>query len=366
MNPKIIALYLPQYHPTPENDEWWGKGFTEWTNVGKAKSLFKGHDQPKVPTELGYYDLRLPEVRKQQSEMAKEAGVTGFCYYHYWFGNGKRILERPFEEVLKSGEPDFPFCLCWANESWHSKFWNIDGKVQKKLLVEQKYPGDDDIISHFNALLPAFKDERYIKVNGKPFFMIYLPLAYNEVAHFIEMWKRLALENGLPGIYFVGHLVHGAEITEENIKKIKTLGFDSVNVAGLFRGIRHFKLSFIDKIMRKLFNRPNVLKYSQVLPYLIMESDKKSYVLPTITPCWDHTPRSGTGGDVLIDCTPELFEINIDTAIDFIKDHPEEEQIIILKAWNEWGEGNYMEPDLSHGRERLDTLRRSLKKFDVL
>lgn len=363
MKSRVIALYLPQYHPTPENDEWWGKGFTEWTNVGKAKALFKGHEQPKVPTELGYYDLRLPEVREQQAEMARDAGVSGFCYYHYWFGNGKRILERPFEEVLKSGSPTFPFCLCWANESWHSKFWNIDGTVQRKLLVEQTYPGDDDIIEHFFTLLPAFKDDRYIKVYGKPFFMIYLPLAYDNVSHFINLWQKLALDNGLPGIYFVGHLVHGNEITTDNIEKIKSLGFDSVNVAGLFRGIRHFKVSLCDRIRRKLFNRPNILKYSQVLPYLIMESDKKPYVLPTITPCWDHTPRSGSGGDVLIECTSELFEKNISDAVDFVSDHPEEEQIIILKAWNEWGEGNYMEPDLLHGRERIDILRDCLQRL---
>lgn len=365
MKPRIIALYLPQYHPTPENDEWWGKGFTEWTNVGKAKRLFKGHDQPKVPTELGYYDLRLPEVRKQQAELAKEAGVSGFCYYHYWFGDGKRILERPFEEVLKLKEPDFPFCLCWTNESWHSKFWNIDGTVQKKLLAEQRYPGDEDIINHFNTLLPAFQDDRYIKVDGKPFFMIYLPLAYGNVAHFIEMWQKLAKDNGMPGIYFVGHLVHGNDITPENIDKIKSLGFDSVNVAGLFRGIRHFKPSLFDKFMRKIFNRPNVLKYSKVLPFLIMESDKKPYVLPTITPCWDHTPRSGSGGDVLIDCTPELFKKNIIDAVDFVKDHSNEEKIIILKAWNEWGEGNYMEPDLRHGREKIETLKNCLDNLSV-
>ena len=149
MNPKILALYLPQFHPFPENDEWWGKGFTEWTNVGKAKKLYPGHYQPKVPSEFGYYDLRLPEVREAQVELAKEAGVTGFCYYHYWFEAGFEELERPFNEVVESGKPDFPFCLCWANESWYSKFWNKDGTAQKKLLAEQKYLGHDDEEKHF-------------------------------------------------------------------------------------------------------------------------------------------------------------------------------------------------------------------------
>ena len=137
MKARVIAFYLPQYHPTIDNDKWWGKGFTEWTNVGKAKPLFHGHYQPKVPADLGYYDLRLPEIREEQAKMAREAGIEGFCYYHYWFGNGKRELERPFNEVLRLGKPEYPFCLCWANESWHAKLWNKDGNYSSKMLIEQ-------------------------------------------------------------------------------------------------------------------------------------------------------------------------------------------------------------------------------------
>ena len=173
---KVIAFYLPQYHPTPHNNEWWGEGFTEWTNVAKAPKLFWGHYQPKVPADLGFYDLRIPEVREKQAELAKYAGVDGFCYYHYWFGNGRVELETPFNEVLKTGKPDFPFCLCWANETWSRKFWNKDGNVaQSTTLAEQTYPGMDDIISHFMNVLPAFKDPRYIKQDGMPVFMIYRP-----------------------------------------------------------------------------------------------------------------------------------------------------------------------------------------------
>ena len=153
---RVIAFYLPQYHPIPENDEWWGKGFTEWTNVGKAKPLFKGHYQPRVPADLGYYDLRLPIVREQQAEMAREAGVEGFCYWHYWFGNGKTLLAEIFDDVLKSGKPDFPFCLGWANHTWTRRNWNGAGKHKNEDLLLQTYPGEHDHIQHFYNVLPAF------------------------------------------------------------------------------------------------------------------------------------------------------------------------------------------------------------------
>ena len=176
MNPKILALYLPQFHPFPENDEWWGKGFTEWTNVGKAKPLFRGHDEPRVPTELGYYDLRLPLIREQQAQMAREAGVTAFCYWHYWFGNGRRLLADVFHEVLESGKPDFPFCLAWANHTWRAVGCTA-GNDSKAILMEQTYPGIDDAKAHFKLLLKAFRDERYVKVDGKPYLFIFDPVA---------------------------------------------------------------------------------------------------------------------------------------------------------------------------------------------
>ena len=168
---RIIAYYLPQFHPIPENDLWWGKGFTEWTNVGKSKPLFKGHDQPKLPADLGYYDLRIPEVREEQAKMAKFYGIEGFCYWHYWFGNGERLLDRVFKEVLESGKPDFGFCLAWANASWGGLPY---GDKYERLLKEQIYPGIEDYTNHFYEVLPAFKDSRYLKVDNKPIFTISL------------------------------------------------------------------------------------------------------------------------------------------------------------------------------------------------
>ena len=204
---RIIAFYLPQFHPIPENDLWWGKGFTEWTNVVKAKPQFRGHVQPKIPADLGFYDLRLPEVRKAQADMARECGVEGFCYWHYWFGNGKTLLERPFNEVLASGSPDFPFCLGWANHSWSNKTWQKNETFQKDtMFMEQTYGDEDDYIKNFYAVLPAVRDHRYITVDGKPLFFIFAPTAFNDLEHFVELWRNLANENGLKGIHFVGKM----------------------------------------------------------------------------------------------------------------------------------------------------------------
>ena len=244
---RVIAFYLPQFHPIPENDEWWGKGFTEWTNVGKAKPLFKGHYQPRVPADLGYYDLRMPEIREAQANMAKEAGVEGFCYWHYWFGNGKQLLEKPFNDVLNSGKPDFPFCLGWANHSWNNRSWSKHARWSEDMtLMEQTYPGEEEHTIHFYEVLKAFKDPRYIKVDGKPMFVIFKPLDIPKVTKFIKLWKKLAKENGLNGIHFVGVTANSSNYTfdKDGKKKFKPagvndcashyqhtldLGFDAVN-----------------------------------------------------------------------------------------------------------------------------------------
>lgn len=356
--PKVIAFYLPQYHPTPDNDKWWGKGFTEWTNVGKAKPLFPGHYQPKVPADLGYYDLRLPEVREAQAELAKEAGIYGFCYYHYWFGNGKMELERPFQEVLKSGNPDFPFMLCWANESWHKKFWNKDGKgSSKEMLIEQTYPGEKDIDAHFNYLLPAFKDNRYIKINGKPLFMIYNPLQYKDREYFMQRWHELAIENDLPGIEFICQIRDN--ITSDLCATLHQDGFTYVNTMRLWE-VFNFNLNvmrrFANRVKRILFNIPYSVDFSATFQRLITEEDEKEYILPTIVPNWDHTPRSGTSGTVLRNATPEVLRRQIEIIIKKASNKP----FVFLKSWNEWGEGNYIEPDIKYGHGFLNAIRSAL------
>ena len=202
---RIIAFYLPQYHKIPENDEWWGKGFTEWISVTQAKPLFKGHYQPKVPSTLGYYNLTNPEVREKQAELARNAGIEGFCYWHYYFGNGKRLLETPFNQVLRSGKPNFPFCLGWANHTWEKGSWHLHNKSSDNvILMEQKYPSKEDYVHHFNIVLEAFRDQRYITVDGKPLFLVFAPLNIPNAREFVDLWQQLAKKSGLKGIHFVG------------------------------------------------------------------------------------------------------------------------------------------------------------------
>ncbi len=365
--PKVIAFYLPQFHPIPENDKWWGKGFTEWTNVGKAKTLYKGHYQPRVPADLGYYDLRLPEVRKAQAELAKEAGVYGFCYWHYWFGNGKRLLERPFNEVLKSGKPDFPFCLGWANHSWEAKNWNsFDAKGKNKLLIKQEYLGEEDYKAHFYEVLPAFQDDRYISVNNKPLFYIYNPKDMPK--EFITIWNKLAKENGFNGIYFIGQIPLNEDENEAKIELLKK-GFDSVSIEPQRR--IYARKSFLQKA---LYRAKIILKYklrfrhrkvlildysSSISLFTRPEFDIKEDVTPCILAGFDHSPRSGYGHTFLYEnYNPKTFQKHVNTVFEIV--NKKENKIVFLKSWNEWAEGNYMEPDLKYGKAYIKALANAL------
>lgn len=356
---RLLAFYLPQFHPTKDNDKWWGKGFTEWTNVGKAKPLFWGHNQPRVPSDLGYYDLRLSSVREEQALLAKEAGIEGFCYYHYWFGNGEQQLELPFNDVLASGKPDFPFCLCWANESWHEKFWKNSKSRSIRVLKEQKYPGIDDDIQHFYKLLPAFQDKRYIKVNDKPLFMIYRPFDLPDANSFINLWNELAIKNGLTGIYF------SCQTNKPNqINKLRNVGFDNINInrlsntLGANSFVKTFRLTY-----NRIFNIPIIISYKKIIKYLTGEIEKELDISPIIIPGWDHTPRSGRAGYVLVGENSKLFEKHVRTAFDCVKNKPYDNRLVFLKSWNEWGEGNYIEPDLKHGKSFIEGLKKIISDF---
>ncbi len=360
-SPRLIAFYLPQFHPIDENNKWWGVGFTEWTNVGKAKKLFPGHYQPKVPSELGYYDLRLSEVRKNQAELARMHGIEGFCYWHYWFGNGKRLLETPFNQVVETKDPDFPFCLAWANDSWQAKLWNSEGIKIDRTLQEQLYLGKNDHINHFNTLLPSFKDHRYIRINDKPIFIIYKPFDFIDIKEFFELWNSLAKENGINGIHFI------AQTNDiENYDKLINMGFNSVNVVRLYD---YFKFGFSLKdrlfhyIKKKLLNYPSVHNYSNVSKYFSGIEDSYENVYPSIIPNWDHTPRSGKGGLVYKNSTPELFRKHVKAVLQKVSKKHKENNLVFIKSWNEWAEGNYMEPDLKFGRKYLEVLKDEILNF---
>lgn len=378
INPRIIGLYLPQYHPIPENDEWWGPGFTEWTNVAKAKPLFRGHYQPHIPADLGFYDLRVPEVREKQAELAREAGLEGFCYYHYWFGNGKQLLQRPFEEVLASGQPTLPFCLCWANHDWTNKTWKKGSSLRRDSMIMQMHYSMEDHIRHFQYVLPAFRDERYICVDGKPVFGVWAPNAIPEVENFIDLWQRLARENGLPGIHFIGYTNNAAGRTADgklslwdtqqagNIYKgVLSKGFDAVMSSGLFRAqsMCHGTLSMLWYYVSKNSPLPtsNRTDYERVMKHYYVSEDSWENVYPTLLPQWDRTPRAGSKTNMLTDATPAKFQKTVEEAIRLVGNKEPQHQLLFLKAWNEWGEGNYVEPDLKFGHGFIQAIRKAIE-----
>ena len=358
---KAIAFYLPQYHPIPENDEWWSKGFTEWTNVTKAKPLFKGHYQPDLPSDLGFYDLRLPEARRSQADLAREYGIHGFCYWHYWFGNGKRILERPFNEVLKSGEPDFPFFLGWANHTW-SGIW--DG-CPDKVLIKQTYLGKSDYKSHFDNVLDAFRDQRYMKIDGKPIFLVFLPMEIPDPILFTDYWNELAIQMGFPGIYFIG-------LSSDPTWNYKAYGFDAFSSHPPKDIIDRIPENFTKKLFRKLFRKdynqflkdyfsiPYRYKYEDLIDYIIPDVSSEKNFFPCIIPNWDNTPRSGINGLVFENAEPEMFRKLLKKAIEMVAKNNSEEQIIFIKSWNEWAEGNYLEPSRKFGKAFLKVIKQEI------
>jgi len=357
--PRLIAFYLPQFHPIAENDEWWGKGFTEWTNVARARALFPGHYQPHVPADLGFYDLRVPESREAQAGLAREYGVEAFCYYHYWFA-GKRILERPFNEVLASGNPDFPFCLCWANQSW-TGIWH---GAPNKVLVEQTYPGSEDHRRHFDFLLRAFTDRRYVRVEGKPLFVVYNPDELPDPERTTELWRDLAVRAGLPGLFLV------AEHPSSDWDPRKR-GFDAVVTVRLPpRRAKMDSWATWRNPVRKLRYRiadwrglPTIHQYEDAIEHMIAARVPGIESFPCVIPNWDNTPRSAGKGMVLQGSTPELFRRHLRKAIQRTADMPNEHRFVFVKSWNEWAEGNYLEPDQAYGRGYLEAVRDELSRI---
>lgn len=359
---RVIGFYLPQYHPIPENDAWWGKGFTEWTNVVKARPLFRRHYQPHLPADLGFYDLRVPEVREAQAELASRHGIEGFCYYHYWF-NGKRLLERPFDEVLASGQPDFPFCLAWANETW-SRRWLGE---ERQILRKQTYSSEDDR-NHAIWLTSALSDPRYIRVQGRPLLMIYRPRDLPDAKRTTDRFRDECVRSGIPEPYLLGVNAHCAGLDCRSIGFDGTLDFEPQ--LGALPDAFHDRAK-ISKLMRNLrfgVISPRLKIYDYSSAREIMRSgnrDIPSY--PCILVGWDNTPRRGAAGIIVVNSTPDQFGSGLSEIINSAVSKAYDDRLVFINAWNEWAEGNHLEPDLSNGRGYLEAvaLANSLDRTDV-
>jgi len=359
---KCLAFYLPQYHPIAENDLWWGKGFTEWTNVTKAKPLFEGHDQPVFPADLGYYDLRIPEVRAAQAQMAREHGVHGFIYYHYWFGNGRQLLERPLNDVLLSKEPDFPFCICWANETW-SGIWHGS---PDKVLIQQEYPGTEDVELHFDYLEKLFNDERYIRVNDCPLIVIYDGLDLPGPKAYTDRLREEAVKRGFKGLYIM------ASNKNPDDWDFPADGFDGKISFAYNKLMRKYisvskeaeqkkEPGFWDKLRGKTKTEMPVLLDQHIMVEEMIFEDNTADIYPMVLPNWDNTPRSSMNGVVIQNTTPELFEKQVTKSVEYLSKKNQSERFLILKSWNEWAEGNYVEPDTRYGYAYLEVLKKWLK-----
>ncbi|MCR5533533.1 MAG: glycoside hydrolase family 99-like domain-containing protein [Paludibacteraceae bacterium] len=361
---QVLAFYLPQYHPIPENNEWFGEGFTEWTNVGKAKPLFRNHYQPLVPADLGYYDLRLPQVRARQAELAKEAGVTAFCYYHYWFGNGKQLLEMPLQEVTRLGEPDFPFCICWANHTWYNKMWNAERSVLDMVpLMEQTYPGPQDWDAHFYALIDTFRDKRYYRINGRLVWVFYHIADIPDAEQMMARWNELAEKEGLGGFYYMSYVDDVQDISNPAHQLCKDIVLScKENITSMGKTVGMRKLSrFIRILFAQLLYIPfGVYRYSRVRHKLVDRRFADEDVIPVLYPNWDNTARRKMGATVLHEATPEQFYQHCKEVFALMRG--KKNRVVFLKSWNEWGEGNYMEPCLRYGHGYIRALRKALEE----
>jgi lipopolysaccharide biosynthesis protein len=353
---RALAIYLPQFHPIPENDKWWGKGFTEWTNVTKAKPRFEGHYQPQLPTDLGFYDLRLSESRIEQAELAKANGISGFCYYHYWF-NGFRVLNQPFDEVVKLGEPDFPFCLCWANENW-SRTWDA---AEHEVLIKQSHSLEDDE-AHMKFLCSIFKDPRYIRVDEKPVFIVYKTNLFPDIKATAALWRRIAVEEGLPGIYLCA--------VEREKQKVDptTFGFDAAIEfqpdSSCFPQ-REWG-TVIEKIRHRIikdplpYGRDFVYEYEGLVNSSMARKRGNHKSFPCVTPGWDNSPRKEKNAVIFRNSNPDLYKKWLKHTVENFTPYSPEENFIFINAWNEWAEGNHLEPDRTWGNAYLQATKEVL------
>lgn len=339
----LIAFYLPQFHPVPENDEWWGKGFTEWRNVAKALPNFKGHYQPHIPADLGFYDLRVPQIREEQAEFALRYGIDGFCYYYYWF-DGKKILDMPLNEMLKSQRPDFPFCLCWGNEKWTRRWDGMDGVV----LIESKYP-PGSMQKVIRELFPVFDDKRYIHINNRPFIIILRLDLLPDPKETTDIWRQEAKDAGVGELYI-------AAIRNFLTDDAEVYGLDAlIQFSPNWRRLRSIKKYDNFEITNPYFVG-GLLDYLHVAKVDLEQIKPRNYPLfPMVTPAWDNTPRMQDKPFVIYNSDPDWYGITLQLMLSGCEDHFKPgERIVFINAWNEWAEGAHLEPDLKYGHAFLE------------
>ena len=364
---KSIAFYLPQYHPIPENNRWWGEGFTEWHNVCKSKKLFAGHRQPQMPAELGFYDLRCDETRYEQATLAKNFGIDAFCYYHYWF-NGKRLLETPLTKMLADPKCDMPFCLCWANETW-SRAW--DGK-DREILMEQTYSESDDA-KHAEFLCGIFKDERYLKSNGRPVFIVYRIGKHPAPARFVATLDAAARKAGFPGVRVFAVRNFACDVPDETLHSYgidDIVDFEPNNTEYPARSAFGKGIRLLQRIWNSLAAKVGLPEVYSILrlPYkkvarnalkLYEHFSERHY--PTVFPNWDNSPRR-KAATIIQNDNPDDFADWVHAASRIVRQRPEENQFLFINAWNEWAESAHLEPERVMGRKFLEAFKDGISR----
>lgn len=372
----VIAFYLPQFHSIPENDEWWGKGFTEWTNVKKAEPLFDGHNQPRVPLNSNYYDLLNPETLRSQIGLATKYGIGGFCFYHYWF-DGRLLLEKPIEMFLADKALDFPFCICWANEHWTNQWVSGENKV----LIEQRYGGKEEWQKHFEYLSPFFKDDRYIRINGKPLIVIYRPEIIDCLSEMLSYWRDLAEKEGLGGLtisyqhpsYYV-YSGKNESLFDYNIEFQPTLAL-TLEKSKHHKILRSIKRK-VALLMEKKFGVDiryvgsnavglSHISYDEIWNHILSMEPTREKSFPGAFVDWDNTPRKGEKGSLYDGVTVGKFKRYFRQQVERARDIYKSDYLFIF-AWNEWAEGGYLEPDNNRKYGFLEAVHDSLEELDEL
>lgn len=351
---RSVAYYLPQYHPIPENDEWWEPGFTEWFNVVRARPLFKGHHQPHLPADLGFYDLRVADTRQQQADLALEYGISAFCYFHYWF-EGRQLLQRPLTEVLKSGSPRFPFLLCWANENW-TRGWDTSWR---EVLIAQTWSENDDL-AHIRWLCPVFADSRYLRIDGKPVFLVYRSGLLPQVQRTMDVWRSEAVRLGVGELYIVR-----VESHHEVPSDPASMGFDAATEFQPDTRVLMEGQSKPARLARRLFSLPvrrqhSVQRYSSLVDRSLRQEVPPYKRYPCVTPSWDNSARRVRSALILTGSSPEEFGRWMTGVVRSFTPYSADENLVFVNAWNEWAEGNHLEPCQRFGRAYLEAHRAAI------